>query len=374
MIPHFVKFRSDNFTDHKRTPWGGTSIARHIKANLDLNFPPTIGESWEFSATKELPSICDAADNRTFAELLADKNNACYWLSSAHRQAWGQKTPLLVKYIDAKRNLSVQIHPDIDDRSLPVACCGKWEAWLVLRCEPNAGVYLGIKPGTTRQQLYDAANNAHRFEDILQFCPVKCGDLISVPPRIVHALGAGLCVLEPQVLTPGKCPISLRIYDWHHRYDDSGDLSPHGLPRQLHVDEALALIDTDPRANRPIIYNVFDNTPGAVNPKAPVSVRRHNPIPSLTMIEIIGSGDIHLDDIGELAAVVVTHGAIDLHTNSEDYSINQGESGALAANSKNICIKCKNTWAQIIYCSPRSHGDIDHGSPNRPPLGDRPCP
>ena len=199
MIPHFVKFRSDNFTDHKRTPWGGTSIARHIKANLDLNFPPTIGESWEFSATKELPSICDAADNRTFAELLADKNNACYWLSSAHRQAWGQKTPLLVKYIDAKRNLSVQIHPDIDDRSLPVACCGKWEAWLVLRCEPNAGVYLGIKPGTTRQQLYDAANNAHRFEDILQFCPVKCGDLISVPPRIVHALGAGLCVLEPQV-------------------------------------------------------------------------------------------------------------------------------------------------------------------------------
>lgn len=374
MIPHFVKFRSDNFTDHKRTPWGGTSIARHIKANLDLNFPPTIGESWEFSATKELPSICDAADNRTFAELLADKNNACYWLSSAHRQAWGQKTPLLVKYIDAKRNLSVQIHPDIDDRSLPVACCGKWEAWLVLRCEPNAGVYLGIKPGTTRQQLYDAANNAHRFEDILQFCPVKCGDLISVPPRIVHALGAGLCVLEPQVLTPGKCPISLRIYDWHHRYDDSGDLSPHGLPRQLHVDEALALIDTDPRANRPIIYNVFDNTPGAFNPKAPVSVRRHNPIPSLTMIEIIGSGDIHLDDIGELAAVVVTHGAIDLHTNSEDYSINQGESGALAANSKNICIKCKNTWTQIIYCSPRSHGDIDHGSPNRPPLGDRPCP
>ena len=114
--------------------------------------------------------------------------------------------------------------------------------------------------------------------------------------------------------------------------------------------------------------------PGAFNPKAPVSVRRHNPIPSLTMIEIIGSGDIHLDDIGELAAVVVTHGAIDLHTNSEDYSINQGESGALAANSKNICIKCKNTWAQIIYCSPRSHGDIDHGSPNRPPLGDRPCP
>ena len=182
------------------------------------------------------------------------------------------------EYIDAKRNLSVQIHPDIDDRSLPVACCGKWEAWLVLRCEPNAGVYLGIKPGTTRQQLYDAANNAHRFEDILQFCPVKCGDLISVPPRIVHALGAGLCVLEPQVLTPGKCPISLRIYDWHHRYDDSGDLSPHGLPRQLHVDEALALIDTDPRANRPIIYNVFDNASGNfLHPKHPFTISHHKP-------------------------------------------------------------------------------------------------
>ena len=203
MIPHFVKFRSDNFTDHKRTPWGGTSIARHIKANLDLNFPPTIGESWEFSATKELPSICDAADNRTFAELLADKNNACYWLSSAHRQAWGQKTPLLVKYIDAKRNLSVQIHPDIDDRSLPVACCGKWEAWLVLRCEPNAGVYLGIKPGTTRQQLYDAANNALLMEK-LRDVPAQdrtaqfvCAMALALPNGETHAV-QGSC---PGVIT-----------------------------------------------------------------------------------------------------------------------------------------------------------------------------
>lgn len=352
MIPHFIKFCPDNFTDHKRTPWGGTAIARYIKANLNLNFPDTIGESWEFSTIDELPSVCCHPEGRRFLDFLSDLENAATWLSPAHRKTWGLKTPLLVKYIDARRNLSVQVHPDIDDRTMSPAFCGKWEAWLVLRAEPHAGVYLGIKPGTTRQQLSDAAGGTRNFEDILQFCPVKQGDLISVPPRIVHALGEGTCVLEPQILEPGKSPVSLRIYDWRHLYDASGNLSPLGSPRQLHVADALAVIDTTPQANRPIISNVFEGSAGALRLDEPVSLHRHRPIPSLTMIDVRGSGKIRLDDIGELAAVVVLQGEMEISVDDESHSLVQGESGALAASSQNICVECRRAWAQIIYCAP----------------------
>ena len=358
MSPRFIQFHSDNFTDAKRTPWGGTTIGREIKSHLGLKFPSIIGESWEFSTSNDLPSVCKIPSNQTFSEFLDAGDNASRWLSENHRKLWGQKSPALVKYVDARRNLSVQIHPEIDDYSQGASVCGKWEAWLVLKAEPGAGIYFGAKPGATRELLREAAYAGGNFQDLLQFCRVRPGDLISIPPRIVHALGAGVCVLEPQMVSPGRSPVSLRLYDWQHRCDDAGNLSESGSLRPLRIDDALSLIDTDPAANAPGIDNIFRGKSAAERENGAAALQYFSPIPGLAMIDVCGCGAIDIGTIGELAALVVIKGNLDIRIDGEHYSLAQGESGALAADAKNIRFLCNKVWAQAIYCTPGKRSDV----------------
>jgi len=154
--------------------------------------------------------------------------------------------PLLLKFLDAARTLSVQVHPnDRQAARLDPPDLGKTEAWVVLAADPGSRIYAGLRPGTDRQALAEAIAAGTCQELLHQFEP-SVGDCLLVTAGTVHALGQGLLVAEIQQ----SSNTTYRLFDWNR-------LGTDGKPRPLHVEEGLAVIDFDrgpvgPQTPRPL--------------------------------------------------------------------------------------------------------------------------
>ncbi len=204
--------------------WGGTRIPRVFQRPL----PPGIyAESWEVSDRPEGRSIVvngPLADT-PLADLIRVHGSALLGVA-------GPTCPLLVKLIDARERLSVQVHPD--DQSAPL-CQGeaKTEAWHVLQADPGAAVFAGLMPGVTEKVFRDALS-ATRLEPCLKRIPVRAGDTIFIPGGRIHAIGEGCLLLEVQQ----NSNTTYRVYDWNRLGND-------GRPRELHVGKAFQVIRWD---------------------------------------------------------------------------------------------------------------------------------
>jgi len=142
--------------------------------------------------------------------------------------------PLLVKFLDAREPLSVQVHPAFADDCGPRPGEGvKHEAWYVVHADPDAKLYAGLKPGVDRSELAGAVNSP-AILDLLQVWQPRIGQCFYLPAGTLHALGAGLVVVEIQ--TPSDT--TYRVYDW-------GRTGLDGRPRQLHIEPALRNVRYD---------------------------------------------------------------------------------------------------------------------------------
>ncbi len=133
----------------------------------------------------------------------------------------GPGAPLLVKYLFTSQALSIQVHPDEATASIHGGRSGKEEAWLILAADPGARVALGLTAMIDKHSLAEAARSG-AIEQMLHWVDVAAGDVIHVPPGTIHALGAGITLLEIQQ----NADITYRLYDY-------------GRPRALHVDQAV---------------------------------------------------------------------------------------------------------------------------------------
>ena len=346
-MKHFVKFYPDNYTDNVRTPWAGSRLANILKSGLDYDFPETIGEVWIFSTCPDLPSQCMNPHCGAFSALL--KNNPECWLSENHRKIWGNDTPLLIKFIDAAQDLSLQLHPPMKQTNLDDNQCGKWESWYVLHSEDNAGIYLGLKENVTQEQFVQTINQHGDVKSLLRFVPVRRGDMFVIPPRTIHALGAGVVVLEPQLIVPGKSAISMRLYDWNRKYDENGHLSESGKPRKLHFEAALPYINFNESSD---IENNRIHVPCRVCHSERFKIESIELAPCLISTFLRGTGTKSIDSIGELTAVFVLHGTVDIQIGDEHCTLKTGESGAIAASATQIQFDCQDAVACYVYCLP----------------------
>jgi len=139
--------------------------------------------------------------------------------------------PLLVKYLDAREPLSVQVHPDDELGRELAGDRGKTEAWVVLAADPGSRVYAGLRPGVSRDDL-ERAIASGQVEPLLHHFEPKPGDCVMVEAGTVHAIGAGVLLAEIQQTSDA----TFRVFDWN-RVDASG------RPRELHVEKALRCID-----------------------------------------------------------------------------------------------------------------------------------
>src|SRR5262249_40973462 len=124
---------------------------------------------------------------------------------------------------------------------------GKPESWLILSAEPGAGIYLGFSKAFAKAELFSILADPLRtseLKDLLQFVPVAENDYFEIAPGVPHAIGAGVTLVEPQRVAPGKSGQTFRLWDWDRRYDEKGQLDPiKGKARELHVAQCKHLVD-----------------------------------------------------------------------------------------------------------------------------------
>lgn len=239
---HPLLLRADNFTPVARTPWGGRRILDRYKSEAPVmpDAAPTglVGESWEISVEPDFPSRVEES-----GELLSDA------IARDARGMLGDDASsgcaLLVKLLDAAEHLSVQIHPPDDYAGLAPGESGKPESWYVLDRDEGAGLYLGLREGVTRERMAEALARAEDVSSLLFFVPVEPGDFFVIDAGTAHAIGAGVTLVEPQRVQPGRRGVTYRYWDWNRRYDAKGQPSPSGEPRALHVEHALAVTAWD---------------------------------------------------------------------------------------------------------------------------------
>jgi mannose-6-phosphate isomerase len=232
------RLRPDNFTPLTRTPWAGRRLLARYKPGL--RWPEPVGESWEISVEPSFPSRLER-DGRPLRDVLAVDPEG--WLGRRVCERYGRQSPLLVKLLDSAENLSVQVHPADDDPALAPHEAGKPESWYVLDADPGAGLYLGFREGVDRAEAERCLRLEGPFNHLLNFVPVSAGDSFVISPGTVHAIGAGVTLVEPQHVAPGRSGVTYRFWDWNRRYDADGRPCPDGRPRPLHVERSLAVTD-----------------------------------------------------------------------------------------------------------------------------------
>jgi mannose-6-phosphate isomerase len=209
--------------------WGGRRLAELLTAPLPGDGP--IGEAWILSDRDDHSSrVTDGPlKGRTITQLLEQfREQLLGKLAQRFR-----RFPLLLKFLDAREMVSVQVHPaDGHKELLPAGESGKTEAWVVLEAGKKSRIYAGLKPGTTADDLRRALANGTVTGDLAYFTP-KPGDGVFLPAGTVHSLGDGVVVFEIQE----NSDVTFRLYDWDHIDAKTGH------PRPLQVDQALACID-----------------------------------------------------------------------------------------------------------------------------------
>ncbi|MDE2887780.1 MAG: class I mannose-6-phosphate isomerase [Gemmatimonadota bacterium] len=226
--------------------WGG----RRLQEEYDKALPPgrLYGESWEVSAYPGMESIVAAGPlyGRSLRSLVESQGRGL--LGEVVFDRYGGEFPLLVKLLDAQQDLSIQVHPDdAYARMKRPGEFGKMEAWYVLRSE-NGRIACGLKPGIDRSEFVDAIDN-NRVSDAVEFYHARPGDVAFIPPGTVHALCAGVMVYEVQQ----SSDITFRIFDYNRPGAD-------GKPRELHIDDALAVIDFDGPRRKPVASSTLPST------------------------------------------------------------------------------------------------------------------
>ncbi|MFH1023385.1 MAG: type I phosphomannose isomerase catalytic subunit [Planctomycetota bacterium] len=216
--------------------WGGDRLARIFGKALPSG--RRIGESWEVADCEGRGSRIAAGpfQGMTLREFAAADPPGVLGAKGARYASF----PLLFKLIDASDILSVQVHPS--DGNAPPGKSGKSEAWVVLVAEPGARIVRGLKVGTDRDGFLRHLERGTVGECLTAF-PVKAGDVIDLPPGVVHALGSGIVVAEIQQSSDE----TYRLYDW-------GRVGLDGKPRPLHVEAALRVMrfdETGPDTVRP---------------------------------------------------------------------------------------------------------------------------
>ena len=209
--------------------WGG----RRLAELLGKAAPPEkrIGESWEVADRPEAQSLVDggAHDGATLHDLMQAAPVALLGPELAARKP--PRFPLLSKFLDARERLSLQVHPDdAGAKTLGLKDRGKSECWVIVHAEAGASVARGLREGVTREAFARAVAE-DRVEELARCVPVAAGDVILVPPGMLHALGAGIVAAE----LGQNSDLTFRVYDY-------GRKDERGAPRPLHLKEALATL------------------------------------------------------------------------------------------------------------------------------------
>ena len=209
--------------------WGGTRLRDDFGKDCDFD---KIAESWELSCHKDGNSV--VADGEfaglTLAQYIEKEGKSVLGTNCEKFENF----PILIKLIDAKDNLSVQVHPNNEYAQRVEGEYGKTEMWYVVDCDEGASLLYGFKPNITKEEFRERIENNTLLE-VTNSVPVKKGDVFFIEAGTLHAIGKGILIAEIQQ----NSNTTYRIYDY-------GRVGADGKPRQLHIDKAVDVTNLCP--------------------------------------------------------------------------------------------------------------------------------
>lgn len=316
-------------------PWGG-----HALRQFGKSFPEswTIGESWELSGLPASPSQVTWEGSGNLLSLDAVWNEFRHHLRSEGDVEGDETFPWLIKFLECREWVSVQVHPD--DRTAVqhgMSPRGKFEVWYIVESVPDAELLVGPKHGTTLGQLREAFERAHtdvdEWRDLVDSVPLTSGDFVVVPPGTIHS-ARGIVALEVQ--TPAD--VTYRMYDW-------GRTGLDGLPRPLHIELACDAVQ-----NRTLQGYAISTDIVRVEQRRPLGALRLLDAPFQIDEYRVGNHEIEIR-LHDLSALCVVAGTAELSWQSGRRLVAAGQTVLLPAALGQVTLMSTNGTSRLMCVS-----------------------
>lgn len=294
----------------KQTIWGGSKIVtfKHLQSDLD-----NVGESWEISGVPGDESVVANGEwkGKTLNEVLAEMKEKL--VGADNYQRFGNRFPLLIKFIDARQDLSIQVHPDDETAHKQGKPMGKTEMWYVMDSDEDASLKVGLKKKITPEEYAQMVED-DTICDALGNYQVKSGDCFFIPAGRIHAICSGSFIAEIQQTSD----VTYRIYDYKRKDKD-------GNYRQLHTKEAAEAID----------YTVLDDYRTDYTPvKNEATPLVSCPLFTTAVYDLTEPMTLDYSELDSFVILIAVKGEGSILTSSGDtFSFREGESILLPATT-----------------------------------------
>ena len=300
----------------KQTIWGGNKIVafKHIQSDME-----NVGESWEVSGVPGDESVVANGEckGKTLNEVLAEMKQKL--VGEENYKRFGDRFPLLIKFIDARQDLSIQVHPDDETAHRQGKAMGKTEMWYVMDSDEDASLKVGLKKKITPEE-YARMVEDDTICDALGNYKVKSGDCFFIPAGRIHAICSGSFIAEIQQTSD----VTYRIYDYK-RKDMNGNY------RELHTKEAAEAID----------YTVLDDYRTEYTPvKNEATQLVSCPLFTTAVYDLTEPMTLDYSELDSFVILIALKGEGSILTSSgNSYSFREGESILLPATTEMVKVE-----------------------------------
>jgi len=299
----------------KQTLWGGDKIIpfKHLKTRLE-----NVGESWEISGVRDNETIVanGKEKGKSLNELVREQKGDL--VGKENYERFGDEFPLLIKFIDARQDLSIQVHPNDEIAHRQGKTRGKTEMWYALAPTPGAQLYNGLKQKITPEQYKEMVEN-DTITDALARYEVHEGDVFFIPAGRIHAIGAGCFVAEIQQTSD----VTYRIYDFKRKDKD-------GHYRELHTKEAAESID----------YTVLPNYRAGYEPKLNEGVQLVEcPYFTTAVYDLTEPMTLDYSELDSFVILIGVKGEGRIVANGEELEFKMGDTILLPATTEEVKVE-----------------------------------
>lgn len=310
---------------YKDKIWGGNKIRTVL--NKDFGDLPNCGESWELSGVEDNVSVVANGflEGNTLEELIEIYMGELVGDHVFDR--FGIEFPLLIKFIDANDDLSIQVHPDDQMAEKRHNAFGKTEMWYVIQADAGSQLQVGFNQQVDAQQYLEKLES-NELTEILNFEQVSAGDVYFIPAGRVHAIGKGILLAEIQQTSD----ITYRIYDYDRR-------DKEGNPRELHTELALDAIDFTIHPEYKTSYEV------EVNESVELVKCKYF---TTSMLELNRAVEKDYNELDSFVIFICLEGSVAVETESGNEILAMGETILIPASIESVTLKPKSSSVKLL--------------------------
>ncbi len=303
----------------KERLWGGTKLKEVLGKPIVSDIT---GESWELSAVQgDISIVANGTLSGTPLQEIIDEEPEALLGKDVVRR-FGKDFPILIKFIDAKQDLSIQLHPNDKLAKERHNSFGKTEMWYVMDADPGANLIVGFNKNVTREEYSKSLENDSLL-DLLNYEQVEEGDTFFINTGKIHAIGAGVLLAEIQQTSD----ITYRVFDFN-RKDKNGNL------RELHTDLALDAMDYTKKDDFKVVYDKKSNV---------VNTMVECPYFKTNYLNLTQTLNLDVSKRSSFTILMCVDGSAEISTNTGSVEIKKGETVLVPANSQNLTINTRNT-------------------------------